>query len=571
MAATHTRMSLWDDNPSLVDLLGFDAVVTPVLEAMSMPDLDPLTIGIQSPWGGGKSTVLGLLEEALKGTGRYVVITTDPWQYDDHDDVRGTLIADVLDVLRTKFDSTADISKRIKELLQRISWSRATVAIGKGALTMQWSPKELVEAFTPRKRSSPQTMSGFKDAFGELIQELPDVDRVIVLVDDLDRCLPNAVMATLESIKLFLAVPKMVFVLAADQDMVRDAIAASLDASNRSERFASRYLEKIVQLPISLPRLTQHEAETYIALLMAHRASPFKGAFDDLVRHAADRRRANKHPILGDFNKLTWHPDDALMRLAAQLAQGLSADRLANPRQIKRFLNAYGVRSSIARAREVDIEASVLVKMLLLEDQHRSSFETLAATNRAARTTLLQSWESWAAGETATRPGGISEDTREWAATEPRISDANLGPYLDLAATLLNVRVGEQASEDVLRLVQDLLGEGDAARDAALLQVAALAPSEQEDALSVLMASGRNLDDASNLFTSAIAIAKANPDLASQVVRGIRNNWSRLTPGAVVDLQVSGIPALTELVVEIRRDETLPAMVQQAAAIEEGP
>ncbi len=58
--------------------------------------------------------------------------------------------------------------------------------------------------------------------------------------------------------KLFLSVERMVFVIAADQEMVRDAIAVSLGASSRSERFAKRYLDKIVQLPVSLPRLAPH-------------------------------------------------------------------------------------------------------------------------------------------------------------------------------------------------------------------------------------------------------------------------------------------------------------------------
>ena len=63
-------------------------------------------------------------------------------------------------------------------------------------------------------------------------------------------------MATLEAIKLFLSVEKVAFVLAADQEMVRESIAVSLDATGRGEQFALRYLEKIVQLPLSLPRIS---------------------------------------------------------------------------------------------------------------------------------------------------------------------------------------------------------------------------------------------------------------------------------------------------------------------------
>lgn len=87
-----SALKLWDDNPSLIDLLGFDAVVAPMIEAIATPDVDPLALGVHSPWGGGKSTVLNLIEENLRSDKAVVVIRTDPWQYDNHDDVRGDLI-----------------------------------------------------------------------------------------------------------------------------------------------------------------------------------------------------------------------------------------------------------------------------------------------------------------------------------------------------------------------------------------------------------------------------------------------------------------------------------------------
>ena len=99
------RLRLWDDNPSLVDFLCFDAVVAPIVAAIGTPDIDPLAIGVHSPWGGGKSTVLNLLEERLRDQPQYLVVRADPWQYDNHDDVRGDLIVEVLDQVAARFDA----------------------------------------------------------------------------------------------------------------------------------------------------------------------------------------------------------------------------------------------------------------------------------------------------------------------------------------------------------------------------------------------------------------------------------------------------------------------------------
>lgn len=39
----NSQTSLWNDNPSEVDLLGFDAVVAPIVDAIGTEDLDPIT------------------------------------------------------------------------------------------------------------------------------------------------------------------------------------------------------------------------------------------------------------------------------------------------------------------------------------------------------------------------------------------------------------------------------------------------------------------------------------------------------------------------------------------------
>ena len=71
--------------------------------------------------------------------------------------------------------------------------------------------------------------------------ELGHIKRVVVLVDDLDRCLPPTVIETLEGIRLFLAVPKMSFVIAADEDRVADAIRTRYEKpGGPAERSAAR-------------------------------------------------------------------------------------------------------------------------------------------------------------------------------------------------------------------------------------------------------------------------------------------------------------------------------------------
>jgi hypothetical protein len=562
---TGLPLFLWDDNPSAVDLLGFDAVVAPVLAAVRMPDLDPLTIGIHGPWGGGKSTILGLLETELQGDA-HVVVRTNPWEYDDQSDVKGTLIAQVLGDLEERFREDQGVTDKIADLFKRISWSRATLALAKGALTMQWEIDTLVDAFTPRKKETAETMAGFREAFGALVDQLPRVDRVVVLVDDLDRCLPQAVMATLEAIKLFLSVKKMVFVIAADQEMVRHAIAASLGASSRSERFAQRYLDKIVQLPVSLPRLAPYEAEAYIGLLLT-RGECTDEQFQSLVEHCRERRRLQRTPLLDEMKDLAYQPTDASLRLASQLAQGLGADRVTNPREIKRFLNAFGVRREIAMVRGIDLAPAVIAKLLLLEDRHRSDFEKLADTPDGQRPTLLSDWEKWAHdGAESPPPEGITDESKEWAASDPSLASHKLGPYITLAASLATVSVAGAMSEDVAVLMARVLGDSQADRGLAAEELAKRPGADQKLVVAALFERTRQTDDVTAIVRGLVEMTKANADLADDVVAGIEDHcYRRLDPASAVELGGCGVPTLVALAEKLRDDITIAEDVRMAA------
>ena len=74
------------------------------------------------------------------------------------------------------------------------------------------------------------TLQRFRKQFAEIMEadELKPLERVVVLVDDLDRSLPDTVVEMLEAIKLFLSVKMMAFVIAADEENAASAIGRRL-------------------------------------------------------------------------------------------------------------------------------------------------------------------------------------------------------------------------------------------------------------------------------------------------------------------------------------------------------
>src|SRR3546814_7140149 len=71
--------------------------------------------------------------------------------------------------------------------------------------------------------NAPEQMHAFRKEFAELLKDA-EIDRLIVLLDDLDRCLPDTALEPLEAIRLFLFVPRASFVIAADEGMIAYAV-----------------------------------------------------------------------------------------------------------------------------------------------------------------------------------------------------------------------------------------------------------------------------------------------------------------------------------------------------------
>jgi hypothetical protein len=407
-------------------------------------------------------------------------------------------------------------------------------------------------------------MAGFRREFACLLKGLPELKRVIVLVDDLDRCLPDAVMATLEAIKLFLSVEKVAFVLAADQEMVRESIAASIDGTGRGERFAHRYLDKIVQVPLSLPRIGSDEAATFITLLLSgHECLPEH--YSLLVEHAQQRRAAGRSPVLADLQSLPWQPEGDTIALASQLATGLSADRFGSPRSIKRFLNAFALRSRIAESQGISITPSVIVKLMLLEDAPGRDFETLVGLQEAQRSELLQHWQEWAKGERDDRPEKVSEASRHWAASEPDLTTSPIGPYLSLAASLVSLTAAASLTQEQVMWVTHLAGESVPHRTGAQQEIIERSVAEQQVVVSALLEKGRREKDIEALVESALFIANRSPELRPLIAEGLWEMRSNHSPRSVLEITDAEGEEMNNLAVRLSTALDIEAMVREAA------
>ena len=518
------ELRLWPDDPSETDLLSFDAVAATVADALLDPLLDPVALGLSGRWGSGKSTVLALVEQELDRRGsaekKVLVIRTEPWRYDPATGAKESLIGEVLAALAAEVEksrTTVEGAKRaakklIAKLAKRIDWAKAIKLTAKTSLAFQLPSLDEItglikEEGEPEGKGAEKSrgLEDFRSDFATLInsEALAHVQAAAVLVDDLDRCLPETVIETLEAIRLFLAVQRMSFVIAADEDRVADAIRTRFadtgvpsEQGDDGEEPAKLYLHKIVQTTIPLPTLSRFDTQAFLLLLQAE---PYLSGddFQKVVEQCAAIRR--KGGGLDDLESFAGVDLSDELAFASRLTPILYEKLKGNPRRIKRFLNDLRVRQSIARRRGIVLDPTVVAKLMVLEvllpNEFRRVLDWLAQGAMREQLTRLeaaagrpvqsqgeitieatdeaQSSSHRKAGTTGETLDDFGEALVRWAKLPPPLEGKDLAPYLHLAAsfsgvTLLDTNLPERLRDIAANLLSTAKVDRQAVGDADL-------------------------------------------------------------------------------------------------------
>ena len=111
----------------------------------------------------------------------------------------------------------------------------------------------------PRSAAARGTMTEVKEQFGRLIRHATHNGRLVIIVDDLERCEADRALDVCQVASQLLAQPGVVTILLADMEPIARSAGARYAASMSEheaadpEEIGRRYLAKIVQLEIALP------------------------------------------------------------------------------------------------------------------------------------------------------------------------------------------------------------------------------------------------------------------------------------------------------------------------------
>jgi tetratricopeptide (TPR) repeat protein len=279
------------DEATLRDELGRGRFVQTLRQVLLEAET-PLVVAIYGPWGAGKTSMMMQLQAALKeNEGAAAQVRTVwfvPWEH-SRDNQPGVSL--LLAIRRDLELDDVRVNQALRAIAQAITDDVRVPYIGLSLGRVRSNYRELAEQDVERRSEQALLREHFKKVITVAREAKDGPKKLVIFIDDLDRCQPATAIAMMEALKLYLSLPGCIFVLGIDPELIQAAIAseyASLGIAKES------YLNKIVQLPFTIPALSREEVNAYVA---AHLARHLSDCQQILTLAAPDNPRLLKRII----------------------------------------------------------------------------------------------------------------------------------------------------------------------------------------------------------------------------------------------------------------------------------
>lgn len=282
------------------DVLGRDVLAAALAAELKTIDASQgVVAAITGPWGSGKTSLLNLTARRLREAPGVRVLDFNPWMFAGAEELAGAFLAELAHALRDLEPPRNALRRRTAGVVETLADYSATLSAARlvpGVSTAQ----QILEG-TGRHAAvllrGDNSLIARRDASIAALSKMSD--RVVVLVDDIDRLTRDELRHLFRLVRLTASFPNVVYLLSLDPLVVADALSEGQAFSG------TEYLEKMLSLTCAVP-IGQPEVfrsawlESLDGLLEQHRVGPVdEDAFrqiqleilDPLMRTLRDAKR----------------------------------------------------------------------------------------------------------------------------------------------------------------------------------------------------------------------------------------------------------------------------------------
>lgn len=295
------------DSPTENDKIGFKDYAKVL--AASIKSANNFTVyGIYGPWGSGKTSLMKMIKSESQSQ---INIWFDAWKF------KGKV---------SIFDALCEI---LGEKLQK--------KINNKEVKIQTNEIVKVNKRNKKIHYNVKTINEYKQNMSKIVAYLNKNlnSKIVIYVDDLDRCDPADAVDFLENLKVFFDVPRINFIIGVNYDILYFEINKRFkNLSKKKSNFTEEYLAKIINVPFFIPMLEQTQIKDYI-----------------------------NHNI----------NNTNVLKAVDVFSVGIEG----NLRTIKRIVNTFIILNEVASIREMDINPILLAKLLVIQYRYKDVYNKI--------------------------------------------------------------------------------------------------------------------------------------------------------------------------------------------------
>lgn len=357
--------NFFNDSGSEFDSLGYYPYIESfnyILTENNKLITPPLVFGIHGKWGEGKTTFMNLIKERIKEN--FYTVEINPWEYGNNQNFITVFLSKLYKEVNKEMILRGDASAKqflkaiFKPLKLSLNVSPIKIDYDFDKFTFD-DQKQVIDSLVSENFAMKESISYI------LNHDFFNKKKVVVFIDDLDRCNVDQVMEVIESIKLIFNSKNCIFFMGCDINYIQGALANKYndfikynfynklendDSIIEMNNFSREYLEKIIQIPFYIPKIDETAISNYVESIIK-------------CKIKKNTKLVIKENLFDMFQK----------QIQKEFISNLIIFSKINPRRIKRilnltFLNYVFLNFKILDKDDINIDINLLALLCIVRE-----------------------------------------------------------------------------------------------------------------------------------------------------------------------------------------------------------